>query len=331
MSNDILTIEVNKGNRVESKEKFENNQLNEKGNEENSNFALEKEITSRLMNTKIVRIRPGTICACNKGFKKLIFNINTISKRDDQDPNNENETPLLYAEEFIFCSCLCFGSCSPEHTAFHLYAPNTKKLYSMCNLTDVWEKIEECCEEPYYKLPSIHNMKPSNGKDESLIKRYDTRSVYRTYDYLGQSHYKIGKPYVKEKEPGCCEAFLYTLSSLPCCFCFKICICNHKEKLLNLNGCCCCCRDEFGVIDDKRTYIDIFNMNDESVGKFALYFRKGILCQNDELFYEIYFPPDANDMIRLALISQILFFHKSGGGYFGTLPGSRDNLEQFIN
>ena len=97
MSNDILTIEENKGNRVESKEKFENNQLNEKGNEENSNFALEKEITSRLMNTKIVRIRPGTICACNKGFKKLIFNINTISSLS-QDKNDNTKSGYIITE-----------------------------------------------------------------------------------------------------------------------------------------------------------------------------------------------------------------------------------------
>ena len=50
-----------------------------------------------------------------------------------------------------------------------------------------------------------------------------------------------------------------------------------------------------------------------------------------QFFYEVYFPPDADELTRLALIDQILFFVKFGTNYFGILPGSRDNLDQFIN
>ena len=312
----------NKANKpLESNDDLAINTLEQKRNVDMSTIPLENNLTSRLMNTKIVRIRPGAACACVKGCKQTIFNINTIRKRDDKEPQNENETPLFYVEENIRC-CLNF------FLTFNLFDPNTRELFSVSQLRGDITKHEDCCEEPYYLLPSIYTSKANNRSVESLIQRYDSRSVYRTYDFLGQSYYKIGKPYVKEKEPSCCESCLYCLSGIPCCFCFACCICNNKEEK---SGSCCCCSKEVEVIDDKRTYIDIFNMTNEPVGKFALYFNKGILCQHDEFFYEIYFPPDANEMIRLALISQIIFFYKLETNYFGSLPGSRVNLEQFIN
>jgi len=151
--------------------------------------------------------------------------------------------------------------------------------------------------------------------DMSTINRYDTRSFYRTYDYLGQSFYKIGWPYI-EKDPSCCEncSLSCIFSSLPCCCC---CVC--------LADCCDCKKDS---IDDIRKYVDIFNMNDQSVGKFALYYEKQF-C-NETKFYEIYFPPDSNEMIRLALIAQIIFLVKLGNSIW-TLPGSGNNVEQFMN
>ena len=101
-------------------------------------------------------------------------------------------------------------------------------------------------------------------------------------------------------------------------------------------GCCTCncnCKD-MEVEEDKRRYIDIFNMQDQPVGKFVHLFEKGVCCVKDKNFYEIYFPPDANEMIRLALIGQILYFVKFKGiGMiaFASLPGSRDNIEQFMS
>ncbi len=51
-------------------------------------------------------------------------------------------------------------------------------------------------------------------------------------------------------------------------------------------------------------------------------------------FYEFYFPPDTNEMLRLALIGQIIYLAKfKGTGMiaFATLPGSRDNIEHFMS
>jgi len=75
-------------------------------------------------------------------------------------------------------------------------------------------------------------------------------------------------------------------------------------------------------------------MQDQPVGKFAFLFEKGLCCQKDKNFYEIYFPPDANEMLRLALIGQIIFFIKLkniGMEAFASLPGSNDNIEQFMS
>ena len=349
------------------------------------------------MNTKIVRIHPGSICACVTGYEKMIFNITTISKRDDKERANENETPLFYAEENLTCSCLCFCDCRPFQITFELFDPNTKQLFSTCQIIERDTLVDECFKQTYIILKPIYNYKVNNRNDESMVSRYDTRSVYRTYDYLGKRYYKIGKPYVEGKEPPCCDKCLLCCSKFPFCCCFASCISNEEKpssKCCNCNCsgsgsdsgsdndsdsnrnssccsciydyknssccsgsdsnrnssccsciygnpfclccwcfyCCCKCENKEGEIDnDKRIYIDIFTMDDIKVGKFAKYFNKGILCQSDELFYEVYFPQDANEMLRLALISQIIFFHKLKVDYFGDLPGSRDGLEYFIN
>ena len=360
MKSEVLQLGENKTNiNIDSQGALSRNQVELTTHIDNS-------ITSRLMNTKIVRIHPGSICACVTGYRKMIFNITTISKRDDRERANENETPLFYAEENLTCSFLCFGSCRPFQITFELFDPNTKQLFSTCQIIERDVKVNECCKDPYIILAPIYNYKVNNTNDQSKVSRYDTRSVYRTYDYLGQSYYKIGKPYVEGKEPPCCDNCLLSFSKIPCCFCLAYCTCNEEKptsKCCDCSGsksssssccsssssssccnslkpfclccwcfyCCCNCQDKEEIIDDKRIYIDIFTMDDIKVGKFAKYFNKGILCQSDELFYEVYFPPDANEMLRLALISQIIFFHKLKVDFFGRLPGSRDNLEYFIN
>ena len=191
------------------------------------------------------------------------------------------------------------------------------------------------------------NSKASNMDDISTVSRYDSRSYYRTYDHLGQSHYKIGEPYVKKETPCCDECSLCCVCSyLPFIgFCIRCFNCDNKNSInsdykcncKDFCYCCCCCCQEKKEIDeivDKRVYVDIFKMMDQSVGKFAYLFEKGACCQNDKNFYEIYFPPDATEMVRLALIAQIIFFFKfraTGNKAFISLPGSRDNIEQFMN
>jgi len=111
-------------------------------------------LSTRLMNTKIVRIYPGTICACVTGYKKIIFNINTISRVDDMVPANENESPLFYVEEKLDCSCCCFGSCKPFEITFEIFDQLTKELFSTSTINQLNTLIDKCCGEKY----TIYNL-----------------------------------------------------------------------------------------------------------------------------------------------------------------------------
>ena len=68
------------------------------------------------------------------------------------------------------------------------------------------------------------------------------------------------------------------------------------------------------------------------MGKYVKFLDvTGCSCTRKEtLFYEIYFPQEANDLIRLAIIGQMIFFIHFNKNYYGILPGSRDNLNKFI-
>ena len=356
----MLTLEENKNNNVPNDIQNQNQiQLSTTPLERIPNSAILpiNPLSARLMNTKIVRIHPGSICACVTGYKKIIFNINTISRVDDRMPANENETPLFYVEEKLDCSCC--GSCKPFEITFEIFDSLTKELFSTSTINQLDQRIDECCGEKYTIHAPICNFKASNPGDMSFVNRYDSRSFYRTYDHLGQSHYKIGWPYVKKEKKCCddCKCSLYCVCSyIPIICCFVRCCKCEDERPINAppktngggcsckdccRGCCCCCccceEKKEGIVEeiiDKRLYINIFNMSDQSVGKFAYLFEKGCCCASDKLFYEIYFPPDANEMVRLALIAQIIFFYKfrlTGNKAFLSLPGNRENIEQFMN
>ena len=73
-------------------------------------------------------------------------------------------------------------------------------------------------------------------------------------------------------------------------------------------------------------------MANQVVGKFAEYYDSSgcCCCLTKTLFHEIYFPPDSNEMLRLSLISQVIFFLHFHQKIFGTLPGTKDNIVQFI-
>ena len=122
----------------------------------------------------------------------------------------------------------------------------------------------------------------------------------------GTGYYKIGKPYV---EPPCCDS---------CCKC----------QPTQSTKCVCCPKVEIV----KRIYMDIFNMFDQRVGKFVSFHDVNgcCCCETHNEFYEIYFPADANLMLRLALIGQMIFFFHFGTNLFGSLPGSSDDIGQFI-
>jgi len=348
----MLTLEENKNVIVSNENQ---NQITSTPFERNNNLETlavpPNSLSARLMNAKIVRIHPGSICACVTGYKKIIFNINTISRVDDRHPENENETPLFYVEEKLSCNFCCFGRCKPFEITFEIFDANTKELFSTSTINQLDQRVDICCGDKYTIYAPICNFKVSNPGDISIVNRYDSRSFYRTYDHLGQSHYKIGKPYV-EKETNCCDNCTCPCFGCctDCCKCDKPnvsqkssgCTCDCKKCCRDCCWCficcCCCCEEKVEgkveeVIIDKRIYIDIFTMLDQSVGKFAYLFEK-LCCQKDKNFYEIYFPPDSTEMVRLALIAQIIFFFKyraTGNSAFHSLPGSRDNVEQFMS
>jgi hypothetical protein len=77
----MLTLEENKNGIVTNEYQ---NPLSRTNLERNQETFPVNPLSARLMNTKIVRIHPGSICACVTGYKKIIFNINTISRVDDR-------------------------------------------------------------------------------------------------------------------------------------------------------------------------------------------------------------------------------------------------------
>ena len=254
------------------------------------------DLSNRLMTSKIIRIHL-LVSECCIGCQKNNLTINTISRIDDKNPTNENETPLFRVEEICSCSSICIG-----FFKFHFYAQNSNNE-NLLYVSEIKDKIifEECkC-----KLPDILNYKVNDSNSQSIIKRYDNRTIYRTYEYLGQAHYKIGKPY---EEQNCC------------CCCSKN--DDNPEKKL---GCC----ESF----IERSYIDIFNMNDQLAGKFAYCNERNKLCSKN--FFEIYFPPEANEMIRISLISQCIFLFRFPGTrreeFFESLPGSDSDLTKFYS
>ena len=269
------------------------------GTTQNQNYAPipnyspnDNSLSSRLIGTKMVRIRIGTKwkdCTVNKPF----FKINTISKIDDNNPQNENELPLLEGEMFIPCFC-------PVPLRFDFIDAQTRQPFSTSRYAD-FGKTEGCC---YSVFPDQIHSKNNNINDISITKCYDSRSFYRTFEYNGVSYYKIGEPYVPvDCCQGCCQ---------DCC----------KNEKVNLSGCnCCCCTKT--LEKRKRIYVDIFNMSGQVVGKYVCFFDNNFCCCSEPItFFEIYFPSDANEMLKLALIGQLLLLLSTEVNIFGFLPGT---------
>ena len=83
--------------------------------------------------------------------------------------------------------------------------------------------------------------------DKSGVTQYDTRSFYRTYEYLGTSQYQIGKKFTHSDfncVDCCCSC---------CCDCFNCCKCQLH--------CFYCIIPE----TNKRIYADILNMSEQKV------------------------------------------------------------------
>ena len=158
------------------------------------------DISSRLMTSKIIRILPLSSDCC-KGCNQISLAINAISRIDDENPTNENETPLFRVEENTSC-CRSCTNCFKFH--FYAHDSNNESVLYVSEIKDKIKIINNCCYcEFYSELPDIFNYKANDSKTQSIINRHDSRAIYRTYEYLGQAYFKIGKPY-EEKENNCC-------------------------------------------------------------------------------------------------------------------------------
>ena len=269
------------------------------------------DISSRLMTSKIIRIYPLSSDCCI-GCKQISLAINAINRIDDENPTNENETPLFRVEENTSC-CRSCTNCFKFH--FYAHDSNNESVLYVSEIKDKIKIINSCCCcDFYYELPDIFNYKANDSKTQSIINRYDSRTIYRTYEYLGQAYFKIGKPY-EEKENNCC-----------CCS--KV---DDTQANLKDND----TQEKKGFCESyiERSYIDIFNMSDQLEGKFAYCIEKNKPFA--KTFFEIYFPPEANELIRISLISQCIFLFKIQSFqremFFAYLPGTKPELIKFYS
>lgn len=260
--------------------------------------------SSRLINTRMVRIRYGTKCVvseCNSS--KPFYQVNTISAIDDNNPQNENEGPLFEAE-------LTIPFCCPQPPQFNITDAQSKQPYAHCSFDGPPIEHYACCcfGEYYLELPNMTSYKIGNEIDISVTKCYDTRSFYRTFEYQGRPYYKIGKPYVKDDSCSCCKNKVEDRRDGPCCGCN----CAKKEIV-------------------KRIYIDIFNMSDQCVGQFVRFFDQTgcCCCVKPTEFFEIYFPSDANELLKISLIGHFLFLNFVLEPLLWTLPGKKEDLTSF--
>ena len=283
-----------------------------------------KFLSIRLMASKIVRIFP-LISDCCMGCKQCNFTIDTIIMQEIAEQLIDYDLPLFRVEQIITCPYRCTGF--PIKFHFYSHKSNNEKVLYMTEVKDRPIFHLHMCDLDYFELPDILIYKANESNAQSIIKRYDNRTIYRTYEYLGQIHYKIGKPHA-HKEPTCTEGMNHFFSHFPCFLCSylcsKICYMPRNEQR----------RWEPRIFKEK-IYIDIFNMENQIVGKFAYYRGRDCCCPTN--FFEVYFPPEANEMIRISLISQCLFFFVRPPPafepeyFFEKLAGNGLGVEQFYS
>ena len=127
--------------------------------------------SSRLINTRMVRIRYGTKCVvseCNSS--KPFYQVNTISAIDDNNPQNENEGPLFEAE-------LTIPFCCPQPPQFNITDAQSKQPYAHCRFDGPPIEHYACCcfGEYYLELPNMTSYKIGNEIDISVTKCYDIK------------------------------------------------------------------------------------------------------------------------------------------------------------
>ena len=124
--------------------------------------------SSRLIKTRMVRIRYGTKCSVEEcRTAKPFYQINTISAIDNNNPQNENEGPLFEAELTIPCCC-------HPPPKFNIYDAQTKPPYALCRFDGYGEEHFACCffGERYTEIPNMISNKIGNEIDISTTKCY---------------------------------------------------------------------------------------------------------------------------------------------------------------
>ena len=269
----------------------------------------------KLGGVRMVRIRLDRKCAPSEcRTDKPYFQINSISAIDDNNPQNENEVRLFDAE-------LAIPRCCPQPPQFNFFDTQSRQPYSLCRFDGfpINHYACCCCGERYEEFPNMITNLLSNAMDTSTTKCYDSRSFYRTFEYQGKPYYKIGRPYVKDDT----------------CCCAKYCICCQKKPEGEDVGCCqncyccqICCKKEEKI---KRLYVNILNMSDQVVGQYAFFFDKTGCCCCEKIteFYEVYFPSDANEILKAALVGHFLFILANGMNIFASDTGKQGDFSAF--
>lgn len=69
-------------------------------------------------------------------------------------------------------------------------------------------------------------------------------------------------------------------------------------------------------------------MSDQVVGQYVHFFDTSgcCCCVKATEFSEVYFPSDANELLKVALVGHLLFLLAIGTDIFITLPGKKEDL-----
>ena len=70
-------------------------------------------------------------------------------------------------------------------------------------------------------------------------------------------------------------------------------------------------------------------MSDQCVGQYVFFFDQPCCCSTIESFAEVYFPSDANELLKVALVGHLLYILTIGLNIFYFLPGKKEDLPSF--
>lgn len=266
----------------------------------------------RLLSTKTVRLyerESGCICESCKEYYLELYTIDLI---DNENPENEGEKSLFLLKEkktFLNLTGPYF------YLTFLNFDSNTEFSFGIINEDKKKETVHLgfCDSYDYYIYSDLISEIP-NSNLKCILKRYDSRSFYRTWTSpTFNGGYYIGNPYVEppKVEKSCCESF--------CCCCN--CSSSQNNNIGNKNNCCsCCCQNyttEKKYEDPYRIFSPYYNLiTHEEEGQFVFCNIPGKCFKSERKFYEINFPENADLIMRIGLISGFFsFWYLDGFSY----------------